>query len=119
MEALINDPKVWIANYAGQHDYNKARSFGELKRLTVGYISFKSIDRIKFQIANELTQTNKEDYLLISGAAIICVISAVIWFKMHKQLKILYHDKSEDVYRQLVITDGNLDELISVLTHDS
>lgn len=123
MEATLKEvdsnTRVWIANYAGQRDYNKAREYGELKRLTVGYISSQAIDRVKFQIANELTQTNKEDYFLISGAAIICAMAAIIWFKLHGQIKILYYDKSADVYRQLVITNSNLDELIAVLTHVS
>ncbi len=122
MEALLKptdrESKVWIANYAG-HEYQKAEKYGEIRRVTIGYIAFNSLDRLKFQIANELTQTTEDDYLLISGAAIICSIAAIIWFTMHGKIKLLYWDKSADNgegdYRAMVLTSGSLTELLNVL----
>lgn len=118
-DVSLEDRTVWVANYAG-HIYEKAERYGKVRKITVGYISFKSLDRIKFQIANELTQTQSEDYLLISGAAIICTIAAVIWLSMHGKVKLLYWDKSADnsegAYRPMIITNTNLNELLHVLT---
>ena len=112
---------VWVTNFAG-HIYEKAQQYGRLKKITVGYIRFDSLDRLKFQIANELTQSNADDYLLISGAAIICVISAVIWMTMHGKVKLLYWDKfannKEGGYRVMVLTLSSLHELLNVLEYE-
>lgn len=118
----LEERTVWVANYAG-HEYQKAERYGKIKKITVGYISFSSLDRIKFQIANELTQTKAEDYLLISGAAIICTIAAIIWMGMHNKVKVLYWDKSADNgegdYRPMIITNVSLNELLHVLGGDA
>lgn len=114
----VEEITVWVANYAG-HEFQKAARYGRVRKITVGHISFSSLDRLKFQIANELTQTQAEDYLLISGAAIICTIAAVIWMSMHGKVKLLYWDKSADngdgAYRAMIITNTSLGELLHIL----
>lgn len=127
METVIDSGEkretvVWITNYAG-HEYEDAKRFGVLKQITSGHISFASLDRIKFTIASAVAETHKDDYLVLSGANIVCVLSAIIWFQLHEQIKILNWDKfannSTGGYREMLITKSNLTELIEFLLHQS
>lgn len=108
-------PKVWITNYAG-HDYAAAKHYGEFEFITKGYVSFQSLDRVKYQIAEQVAKSDKDDWILISGRPIISCVAILIWFQLHKQVKILNWDqKSGGTYRELVITERNLDEILNVL----
>jgi len=131
-EVKTRQPVVWITNYAG-HEFSLAKQYGELRYITKGYISFSSLDRLKFHIAGQLVESQPEDYLLLSGTIIICVIAAIVWFKMHKKIKLLNWDRKSSpplqfvadsneqltentgAYREMVITDDNLTQLLGVI----
>lgn len=108
------DNNVFITNYAG-HDFKKAEKFGVLRPVTKGYVSFGSLDRLKFDISSTLSESRPDDYLLLSGTAIICVVSAIVWFKKHGSVKLLVLDKKSGDYRVLVIDSGSLDKIFEVL----
>jgi hypothetical protein len=42
-------PRVFVTNFAG-HDYTKAEKYGEIVWITKGYVSFHSLDRIKYRV---------------------------------------------------------------------
>lgn len=111
---------VWIVNYAG-HEYLPAIRYGKFKYVTKGYVSFQSLDRVKFQIAEALIDSKPDDYLLLSGTTTICVIAAIVWYQMHKKIKILNWDKkannNQGDYKEMIITHENLTQLLGVL-HD-
>ena len=110
--------RVWIANYAG-HEYLPAAQYGSLKYITKGYISFSSLDRLKFHIATQISESQPNDFLLLSGTTIISVIAALIWFAMHGKIRLLNWDKKaldgRGDYREMVITKENMTHLLSVL----
>lgn len=111
MEAAVIAPqkRVWITNYAG-HDYEKAKPFGELKYLTKGFIDFKSLDRIKFLVAQEIADSSPDDYLLLSGTSLVCAIASVLFYALHGRVNILNFDKNTDSYRPITLTtDANAD----------
>lgn len=123
MEAaqLNSARRVWVTNYAG-HDYEKAKPFGELCYLTKGYISFQSLDRVKFTLAQALIDSSPDDYLLLSGTSIVCVIAAVLFYAMHRRLNLLNFDKTKDAYREVILTELSNNDLFRVLgipTNDS
>jgi hypothetical protein len=105
---------VWISNYAG-HDYSSATSYGEFKFITKGYVSFQSLDRVKYGIVETVAQTDREDWLLISGRPLISIIAALAWYTRHGQVKVLHYDQKTDVYRELVITATNITEIMETL----
>lgn len=117
MEAVDEKPRVFIANYAG-HDYQGANSYGELKFVTKGYISFHSLDRVKYTVIEGVTQSRKQDWLLLSGKLIISCIAVLAWFSLHKQVKILYWDQRSQggaKYRELIMTADNMTEILQVV----
>ena len=112
---------VWIVNYAG-HEYLPAVRYGKFKNITKGYVSFQSLDRVKFQIAEAIIDSKADDYLLLSGTTTICVIAAIVWYQMHKKIKILNWDKkannNQGDYKEMTITSENLTQLLDVLHDD-
>lgn len=114
-------PRVFVTNYAG-HDYHDAEQYGEFHWITKGYLSFHSLDRVKYTIGVVVNQSRKQDWLLLSGRPIISVIAAMIWFSLHKQIKILVWDqkgKPEPKYRELIITDANMMDMLQVIQQDT
>jgi hypothetical protein len=110
------EPRVFISNYGG-HDYEAASGYGELKWITKGFVSHQSLDRLKYQIAEEVLKTDKEDWLLLSGKPLICAVTALLWFAIHRKVKLLVWDqKGKGVkYRELIISEGNMAELFNVI----
>lgn len=108
------DARVFVANFAG-HDYSKAKKYGELVPITKGFVSMQGLDRLKFQIAEAIATTAPDDYLVLSGANIICVLSAVLWFQLHGKVRVLNLDKNTRDYREIVLTRENIDSVFTVL----
>lgn len=107
--------KVYITNSAG-HDFTNAKQFGELVWVTKGFVSFHSLDRLKHILSEKLAETKPEDYLLLSGTQVICVVASVIWYEKHKCINLLVHDKKHyGYYRKLTITQSNLEDIMSIV----
>lgn len=108
-------PCVFITNYAG-HDFGKAERYGEIRWITKGYVSFQSLDRVKFLVTEQVVKSDKEDWLLLAGTPLLSVIAVLIWYAIHKQVKLLVFDrKGEKDYRELIITERNISDLLRVL----
>lgn len=106
--------RVYIANYAG-HDYTEAEAYGQLCYITRGFVSFDSLDRLKFSIAQAVADTQPQDWLLLSGTNIVNVLAALLWYEKHHVVKILNFDKTERTYRELVVHSGHLAQINEVL----
>lgn len=112
----VEKPKVFVTNFAG-HDYTDAERFGELTWITKGYVSFHSLDRVKFAICEKIMASAPQDWLLLSGIPVISALAAAFWYHRHKQVKLLVLDKKQkDKYRELIVTEKNFNDLIAVLT---
>lgn len=107
-------PKVFIANFGG-HNYQAAQDFGELHYITKGFLSYQSLDRLLYAVADGLKDTDKEDYLALSGTNIINVTAAVLWFERHGQVKLLNFDKNTGKYRELVVNSDSIRFLFEVV----
>lgn len=106
--------KVYVTNYAG-HDYTQLEKFGKIVPITTGYVSFDSLDRIKVQVAQGIIDSDREDYLALSGAAIIGALASLLWFCKHRKVKLLNYDRVSKDYREVVITDSNANTLMNIL----
>lgn len=107
--------RVFVTNFAG-HDFEAAKQYGEIYWITKGYVSFQSLDRVKFLITEQVVKSDKEDWLLLAGTPIISVIAALTWFALHKKVKLLVFDKKGDgKYRQLIISESNVLDLLKVM----
>lgn len=117
--SVVNEaePRVFITNYAG-HTYTKAETFGALKWLTKGYVSFGSLDRLRADLAAKIIDmTRPDDFLLLSGNSALCSFAALLWFFHHGQVKLLVHDKKsiDDSYRVVLFTSENMRELFRIM----
>lgn len=115
MEAV----RVFVSNAAG-HDYKAAERYGELIFVIKGYISFQSLDRVKYTIAKRIETATADDWLCISGTSVINVIAALIWFRRFGIVKLLVWDKKYENqnggrYRELIITRENIDNVLEQL----
>lgn len=110
----VSKPRVYISNFGG-HDFSPAEKWGELQFITRGFISFQSLDRLKFQIAQGILDSSPDDYLLLSGTNIINVVAALLWFELHEKVNILNFDKTMNDYRLITITKSGTTNLMEVL----
>lgn len=62
-------PNVWIIN-KGEHSYESAEAYGDLKEITNGRVNIFQTDNLKAKIATALAEATKEDFLLLSGSII-------------------------------------------------
>lgn len=107
--------RVFVTNYAG-HDFEAAKQYGEIFWITKGYVSFQSLDRVKFLITEQVVKSDKEDWLLLSGTPIISVIATLVWFAIHRKVKLLVFDRKGDgKYRELIISESNVIDLLKVM----
>lgn len=110
--------KVYVANYAA-HDFSTAERYGELRFITKGFISFQGLDRVKYQVAEGLRDTSAEDWLALSGANILNVLAALLWYDKHRVVKILNFDKNSRQYREITVTPENNNALLEVLAGEA
>jgi len=110
--------RVFVTNYAG-HDYTQAEQFGKIVFVTKGFVSFESLDRLKFMVTESLLDTTPDDYILLSGTTLICSLVVSIWLHMHKVAHILNWDKKTSDYRLLTLTTEHLDKIIEVFRSTS
>ena len=107
--------RVFVTNFAG-HDFGAAKSYGEIYWITRGYVSFQSLDRVKFLITEQVLKSTKDDWLLLSGTPLISVISVLMWYALHKKVKLLVFDqKGGGKYRELIISEENVLDLLKVM----
>lgn len=112
------ETRVFIVNGAG-HDYTSAKAYGRLIYITRGNVSFESLDRVKFLVTTSVMESREDDWLLPAGRGILGIIAAIVWYRKHKKLKLLVHDtKHADPprYRELIITESNLEQMFSLLS---
>lgn len=112
-------PKVYITNTAG-HDFTQAKKFGEIVWITRGFVSFQSLDRLKYKIIDQIKDSTPDDYLLISGTLLVSIVAAIAWYEMHQKVCILVHSRNDgDDYRKFVITKENIHDIFHVIKYDS
>lgn len=88
-------PNVYVVNNAG-YDYDKAQEHGELIYLTQGYINIhKDYDELVGKLKNLIKTANPEnDFLLLSGNNLLCLLAFDIWKEIHKKVNILHWNPS-------------------------
>jgi len=94
--------KVWIVNSAG-HDFDAAKSYGELIPLTVGRVNIFNVERLLSEFKGMLANHEKDDWILLSGNAVLNVLAVAIVLAKHGEVKMLLYDviKKEYVPREI------------------
>lgn len=110
--------KVYIANLAG-HDYSKAKRYGHFTFLTEGSINPTNTDRILYDLSKQLADSEREDFILLSGHQIICSIAALVMLTMHGQVNFLIFDAVKQDYVSRSITHSQLTEVIDAIAQNT
>ncbi len=112
MSTQETKPTVWLVNESG-HEYTDAQKFGSIRAITVSDVNPFNVDRLLWKIAHVVTKlTKREDYLLISGTAILTGLAMSVWLKAHDQCKILQWHARERIYIESVVTRDQMDNLV-------
>jgi hypothetical protein len=91
-------PKVYIINDMN-HNFDKATRFGELKHVTVGKVPIFKTDVARTMLQRGLEGFNiKEDYILVSGPAILCMLTTMIVMDGRNPIQTIVFDAKEQDY---------------------
>ena len=83
--------KVYVVNNTN-HDYSKAEQYGELVYITKGKLPIFKTNTVRAMLEKGLVKFTKDDYLLISGPAIVSVMAATILYNNFDSVKFLVFD---------------------------
>lgn len=89
--------KVYIVNNTN-HDYSKAEQYGELVYVTKGKLPIFKTNTVRAMLEKGLVKFSKDDYLLISGPAIVSVMAATILYNNFDTVKFLVFDAKQQDY---------------------
>ena len=89
--------KVYVVNNTN-HDYSKAEQYGELVYVTKGKLPIFKTNTVRAMLEKGLVKFTKDDYLLISGPAIVSVMAAIILFNKFDTVKFLVFDAKQQDY---------------------
>ena len=89
--------KVYIVNNTN-HDYSKAKQYGEPVYITKGKLPIFKTNTVKAMLEKGLAKFTKDDYLLISGPAIVNVMAATILYNKFDTVKFLVFDAKQQDY---------------------
>lgn len=81
-------PNVYIPNSAG-HNYRYAKKFGELIALTEGNLDLVNTSAIIRKVAPYIEASSGDDYILVSGAAVVNSIVCSMFVAKHNKLNLL------------------------------
>lgn len=95
-------PKVYIANKSG-HDFTLAERYGSIRFLTEGHINRFNVNKLYRIIADGLSDSSGDDYLVITSLNIINALASAIFAAKHKRVNYLLFRNGEYVLRSIQI----------------
>ena len=95
--------RVFIVNDSYKHDYTDSRPFGRPVRVTVGNAPIFDA-RIVWDIREVMEDFTVNDYVLLSGHALLCFYVMSEALRRVSEAKILVWGAKESTYKVLTIT---------------
>ena len=89
--------KVYIVNNTN-HDYSKAERYGRLVDVTKGKLPIFKTSTVRAMLKEGLVEFTKDDYLLVSGPAIVNVMAATVLHNKFDTIKFLVFDAKQQDY---------------------
>lgn len=89
--------KVFIVNDT-HHDYSGAMQFGELVSITEGQVPIFKTGVLSNIIEDKLKDFTEEDYVLVSGPAIVNVMVSTTLYNRFETIKFLIFDAKQQEY---------------------
>lgn len=90
--------RVFIVNDLS-HDFDKASRHGELVYVTRGRLPIFKTDAVRVMLREKLKDFNiDEDFLLVTGPALVCIIATLLVVDGDKPIKLLVFDAKNQDY---------------------
>lgn len=88
---------VFILNNIG-HDYSEAEKYGELRTATAGNLPIFYTTQMINILKNGLEDFDKEDFLLLSGPAVVGAMATQLILSRFDSVKVLIYDAKNQSY---------------------
>ena len=96
---------VWIVNNSG-HDFSPAYEYGDnLYYLTNGRVNIFKTHKVINEIKGKMQNFRKDDWLLLSGNSILCVIAVQVALAMYGQVKVLIYNAITGSYAKAILDE--------------
>lgn len=82
---------VYIAGL-GHHDYEPAKEFGDLKVVISGQVDLTKLSELLEKIRDAMHDSQPGDYVLLSGAPLICLLCVLHLMDKHGAVNVLQWD---------------------------
>lgn len=96
---------VWIINEGG-HDYESARQWGNPIPVTVGAINPFNPDRIMVNVRDIFKLAEEDDWVLISGAQMLCMVVFAMWLERFNSINLLQWSTKKQLYVPLHVSNN-------------
>ena len=83
-------PTVYVINKSS-HDFSAAERYGPLVYLSEGLIDKWGINQIYREMEHGLASSKPDDYILLTGLPIQCILACAIFAMKHQRLNLLIH----------------------------
>lgn len=104
-------PIIYIAHQGG-HDYSTAERLGSLTSVFDGTVNIFSVDRLLSQAKEELRGSQRGDFVLVGGSAVLNLIVTMLMMLKHGQLNmLLFNAKS----RRYIVRTQTLAQYTNVI----
>lgn len=91
-------PKVFVINRSN-HDYSKARKYGQLHFLSDGPMDKYQVANMDRQFREKLADSRPDDFILVTSLTVMCSVACVIFAMKHNRLNLLlYNDANRGEY---------------------
>lgn len=96
--------RVYIVNQSG-HDFSAVKAYGEPYFLTKGLVNRQALNYMYRQSVSALKDSNKNDYILISGlASQVAILSTAFGF-MHGKVNFLIYEAGQYHVRRIKLNN--------------
>jgi len=106
--------KVFVVN-RGCHNHTDAERFGELVFLSEGAINRYAVANMYREFVQHLKESNKEDFLLITGLSVMSSLACSIFARMHGRINLLLFKatRTPEVEGRYIERTVMIDELLT------
>lgn len=103
---------VFITNHSG-NNYEKAKKYGDLKNVTHGRQNVFKMQALLSDVVKVIRKSDSDDYLLISGSAVVSSLCTMTWFYMHHRCKVLIFDAGDNDYVLKELTQSTINAILA------
>lgn len=88
---------VYVVNHSG-YSYERAKPYGEPIYMSKGFVEIDQYEAIRNKFQSLIETASPDDYLLLSGNSLLCVMAFDTWIKIHSKCNVLHWSQDKDAY---------------------